>query len=62
MAVSHWRLARTVAEAGGLGVISGVGPDLLLARMLQDGDEDGDVREVLSDYPDQDFAKATIDR
>ena len=29
VAVSHWRLARTVARAGGLGVISGVGPDLM---------------------------------
>jgi NAD(P)H-dependent flavin oxidoreductase YrpB (nitropropane dioxygenase family) len=62
VAVSHWRLASTVARAGGLGVISGVGPDLLIARMLQDGDPGGHVREVLPDYPDQAFVEATLAR
>ncbi len=49
--VSSWRLASAVARAGGLGVVSGVGPDLLLARMLQDGDPGGHVRRVLTGYP-----------
>jgi NAD(P)H-dependent flavin oxidoreductase YrpB (nitropropane dioxygenase family) len=62
VAVSHWRLARTVAQAGGLGVISGVGPDLLVSRLLQDGDPDGDVRRVLAGYPDQAFVQHTLDR
>jgi NAD(P)H-dependent flavin oxidoreductase YrpB (nitropropane dioxygenase family) len=62
VAVSHWRLARTVAQAGGLGVISGVGPDLLLARMLADGDPGGDVRRVLARYPDQGMVARTLDR
>ncbi len=62
VAVSHWRLARTVARAGGLGVISGVGPDLMVARLLQDGDPEGDVRRVLGRYPDQSFVQATLDR
>jgi NAD(P)H-dependent flavin oxidoreductase YrpB (nitropropane dioxygenase family) len=62
VAVSHWRLASAVAQGGGLGVISGVGPDLLLARMLQDGDPDGHVREVLTRYPDQGFVTATVQR
>jgi NAD(P)H-dependent flavin oxidoreductase YrpB (nitropropane dioxygenase family) len=62
VAVSHWRLARTVAQAGGLGVISGVGPDLMVARLLQDGDVEGDVRRVLERYPDQEFVAATVAR
>lgn len=62
VAVSHWRLARTVAEAGGLGVISGVGPDLLLARMLQDGDPGGHVRRVLARYPDTAAVERTLAR
>lgn len=62
VAVSHWRLARTVARAGGLGVISGVGPDLLIARVLQDGDPGGDARRVLARYPDQSFVQATLER
>ena len=62
VAVSHWRLARTVAESGGLGVISGVGPDLLLARMLQDGDPGGHVRGVLARYPDTDAVERTLSR
>lgn len=62
VAVSHWRLARTVAQAGGLGVISGVGPDLLIARVLQDGDPGGHVRRVLEHYPDQTFVEATLNR
>jgi NAD(P)H-dependent flavin oxidoreductase YrpB (nitropropane dioxygenase family) len=62
VAVSHWRLASTVAQAGGLGVISGVGPDLMVARLLQDGDPGGDVRRVLGRYPDQAFVEATLKR
>ena len=42
--VSSWRLARQVAQNGGLGVISGVASDLLVARWLQDGDHGGHVQ------------------
>jgi NAD(P)H-dependent flavin oxidoreductase YrpB (nitropropane dioxygenase family) len=62
VAVSHWRLAQTVARSGGIGVISGVGPDLLVARMLQDGDPGGHVRRVLAGYPDQDLVDKTMSR
>jgi NAD(P)H-dependent flavin oxidoreductase YrpB (nitropropane dioxygenase family) len=60
--VSDWRLARTVSQSGGLGVVSGVAPDLLLARALQDGDPDGHVRRAVASYPDQEFASLTIER
>ena len=58
--VSSWRLAAAVARSGGLGVVSGVGPDLLLARMLQDGDPGGHVRGVLADYPDQELVSSVL--
>ncbi len=62
VAVSSWRLAREVAQNGGLGVISGVASDLLVARWLQDGDQGGHVRNAMADYPDQDFVAATLKR
>ena len=40
VAVSSWRLAREVSAAGQLGVVSGTALDWVLARRLQDGDED----------------------
>lgn len=60
--ISSHQLASTVARAGGLGVISGVAPDLLLARWLQDGDPSGEIRAALADYPDQAFVKETLHR
>ena len=60
--VSSWQLASAVAGAGGLGVISGVGPDLLVSRMLQDGDAGGHVRRALATYPDQVFVAQTLER
>jgi NAD(P)H-dependent flavin oxidoreductase YrpB (nitropropane dioxygenase family) len=42
--VSGWRLAGAVGRAGGLGVVSGVALDTMLARRLQDGDQDGQLR------------------
>ena len=50
-AVSSWRLASAVARAGQLGVVSGVALDTVLARRLQDGDPDGDVRRALAAFP-----------
>jgi NAD(P)H-dependent flavin oxidoreductase YrpB (nitropropane dioxygenase family) len=60
--VSSWQLASAVARGGGLGVVSGVGPDLLLARVLQDGDPGGHVRRVLAGYPDQELVALTLSR
>ncbi len=51
MAVSSWKLARAVSKTGQLGVVSGVGLDTVLARRLQDGDPDGDVRRALDHFP-----------
>lgn len=58
--VSSWWLASAVAQSGGLGVISGVAPDLLLARTLQNGDGGGHFRRALASYPDRVFAAQTL--
>ncbi len=51
VAVSHWPLARAVAMAGQLGVVSGTGIDTVVVRRLQDGDVGGHVRRALAASP-----------
>lgn len=51
IAVSNWRLARSVSMAGQLGVVSGTAIDTVLARRLQDGDASGDVRRAMAAFP-----------
>ena len=60
--ISSAQLAREVARHGGLGVVSGVASDLLLARWLQDGDGDGRLRQAMATYPDQAFVARTLER
>ncbi len=49
--VSNWRLAQAVSRIGQLGVVSGTGLDVILARRLQDGDPEGHVRRALNNFP-----------
>jgi len=51
VAVSSWQLASQVSRAGQLGVVSGVGLDMVLARRLQDGDPGGHMRRALAAFP-----------
>jgi NAD(P)H-dependent flavin oxidoreductase YrpB (nitropropane dioxygenase family) len=51
VAVSSWQLARAVSGTGELGVVSGTALDAGVARRLQDGDPDGDVRRALAAFP-----------
>lgn len=51
IAVSSWRLARAVASAGQLGVVSGTAIDSVLVRRLQDGDLCGSVRRAMEKFP-----------
>ena len=51
IAVSNWRLARAVASAGQLGVVSGTAIDSVLVRRLQDGDPCGSVRRAMAAFP-----------
>ncbi len=53
VAISDWHLARAVATAGGLGVVSGVALDVVCARRLQQGDPGGHVRRALASFPSQ---------
>ena len=59
--VSSWRLARTVAEAGEIGVVSATAIDSVLVRELQEGDPHGRL-DALSDYPDQGIVDFLADR
>jgi NAD(P)H-dependent flavin oxidoreductase YrpB (nitropropane dioxygenase family) len=60
--VSSWPLARAVAEAGGLGVVSGTALDTVVARRLQNGDRDGSVRRALAHFPDPDMVDRVLGR
>jgi len=55
--VSNWRLARAVAQAGQLGVVSGTALNTLLVRRLQQGDIGGAVRWALERCPLHDAAR-----
>lgn len=60
--VSNWRLARAVSTAGQLGVVSGTGLDVILARRLQIGDVGGHCRRAMAHFPIADVAQRAIDR
>jgi nitronate monooxygenase len=49
--VSNWRLANTVSRLGQLGVVSGTGVAVVLARRLQCGDPDGHMRRAIAAFP-----------
>ncbi|GHF92956.1 2-nitropropane dioxygenase [Deinococcus piscis] len=61
VAISDWRLARAVATAGQLGIVSGTGIDSLLTRRLQDGDPDGSTRRALAQFPNPELAQRALD-
>jgi NAD(P)H-dependent flavin oxidoreductase YrpB (nitropropane dioxygenase family) len=58
--VSNHRLARTVARAGQLGVVSGTGLDTVYARLLQDGDPGA--RWAVERFPDRAAAERVLAR
>lgn len=62
VAVSDWRLARSVALTGQMGVVSGTAMDTVLVRRLQLGDSDGKMRHALSEFPYPAMAKRIVDR
>ena len=62
VAVSNWRLARAVASAGQLGVVSGTALDTVLIRRLQDGDIGGAMRRALEQFPFPDVASTILRR
>lgn len=56
VAVSNYRLAKSVSCAGQLGVVSGTMLDTVLARRLQDGDADGAIARALQQFPIQEIS------
>lgn len=58
--VSDWRLARAVSQAGQLGVVSGTALATILARRLQNGDADGQMRRALETFPVPGIAEKII--
>jgi nitronate monooxygenase len=62
VAISNWRLAKTVSSLGHLGVVSGTVIDTVLARRLQCGDPGGHMRRAMSQFPWPDMAQRIIDR
>jgi len=62
VAVSGWKLARRVSELGQLGVVSGTGLPIVLARGLQSGDATGQLRHALQQFPIAGVAQRILDR
>ena len=62
IAVSSWPLASAVARRGQLGVVSGCGLDLILARRLQLGDVGGHLRRALEQFPVKEVAERVWNR
>jgi nitronate monooxygenase len=60
--ISKWELARTVAQKGELGVVSGTVIDTMMIRELQDGDPEGSMRRALATFPDQDMVQRVLDK
>ncbi len=60
--VSNWALAKSVAERGQLGVVSGTGIATVLARRLQQGDPDGHLRRAIKAFPFPDISARIFDR
>lgn len=60
--VSGWRLARAVAAAGQLGVVSGTALEVQLARRLQRGDRDGALRASMARFPNQALVARVLER
>jgi NAD(P)H-dependent flavin oxidoreductase YrpB (nitropropane dioxygenase family) len=50
-AISGWPLARAVAQAGQLGVVSGTALEIVCTRRLQRGDPGGHIRRALAHFP-----------
>jgi nitronate monooxygenase len=60
--VSGWPLARAVSQLGELGVVSGTGLAVVLARRLEAGDDGGHMRRALAHFPVPAMAQRVLDR
>jgi NAD(P)H-dependent flavin oxidoreductase YrpB (nitropropane dioxygenase family) len=60
VAVSGWRLAKTVSQLGHLGVVSGTAVSVTMAHRLQQGDPGGHLRRALAHFPSPDIAERVL--
>lgn len=60
IAISDWKLAKTVSQLGYLGVVSGTAINSVLVRRLQDGDLDGSTRRALKSFPNQAICESIL--
>ncbi len=58
--ISHYALARAVSLSGGLGTVSGVAANVIMARTLQQGDPRGDFRRALARFPFPEAAESVL--
>ncbi len=65
--ISNWQLAKAVSSAGGrtggktMGVVSGTGIAIVVARRLQDGDKGGHLRRAFDAFPYPEMAERVWD-
>ena len=62
IAISGWRLARAVARAGQLGIVSGTSIDNVFIRRLQDDGIDDALRAVLDRFPVPSIVDRVVDQ
>jgi len=62
IAVSDWKLAKTVSKLGQIGIVSGTAINSVLIRRLQNGDKDESMRRALSYFPDQKIVKTILEQ
>src|ERR1700679_2685782 len=62
IAISGWPLARAVARAGQLGVVSGTAIDNVFVRRLQDDGINEDLQRVLDSFPLPSVVEHVVER
>jgi len=60
--ISNWRLAKAVSEQGHLGVVSGVFLNLIMARLLQLGDQGGHISRACKYFPFPEIVRRIYNR
>lgn len=62
VAVSNWRLAKAVAEAGGIGTVSGTALDAVFVRRLWDGVDAVEIRRAMEHFPNLELVEKVLRR
>ena len=58
--ISSWNLARTVSMLGQQGTVSGVALEIVVIRILQNGDPGGNIRRAFAQFPFQEHTKRIL--